>query len=623
VRVEIRNGDRARLEVTLAARPIELAEVRAEATRPGTDVLSVPRSEIVERGARTAADALAGRAGLVIRRHGPGGPQTLSIRGSSADQVLVLLDGSPLNDPSSGEADLSAIPAAEIESITVLRGGRSARYGPRAEAGVVLIESRSGPRPLTVRADAGSLGSRSLEAEIGGPEAGFRWTGGFHTRNADGRFQYRPLASGGRLQARENADLSERSALLTATGSVADGELRLRGGYTTLDRGLPGLGFLPSQHARQSLDRWRGAVRWDRVAARTQLSVSAHALRQTTAYSDPAPPAGLPYDDRAVARTLGLRAEGVFQPASAEGVLRSASAGVEIRNQRYGSTALSGDAPAGRTDAGLFGTIALRPARDPIAPDLTAALRLDRDGTRGVWRLTHEVGVRAGLGALEIHARRASSYSPPTFGDQFFREGVAVRPNPDLRAERIPAEYDLGASASGGGAVIWRVAADAYLADVEDMIVWSPDYRFVWSPRNIDVRRSGLDIDATLNLPSAVEVRGQYSLSRVTYDRPGDVQVIYRPRHTGGVTLSWRPDEWRLNAEARYTGVRYPVPAKINALDPFWTLDLRVQRDLRIAGWRVTPSLDVDRLFDNTDALIFGYPEPGRTFRLSLGLQPQ
>lgn len=626
--VEVRNGGRSWLEATLTVRPVELAELRVEASRPGTDVLSIPRSEIVERGARTAAEALRGQAGLVVQRHGPNGPQTVSIRGSSADQVLVLVDGAPLNDPSTGEADLSAIPAAEIESITVLRGGRSARYGPRAEAGVVLIETRAEPGPVAVQADAGSLGARSLEATIGGREAGLSWTAGLHTRDADGRFQYRPLATAALPHTRENADVSERSGFLAAAGRVVSGELRLRGGYTNVDRGLPGLGFLPSPHARQALDRWRGAASWDRSGARTQLSVSAHALQQTTLYSDPAPPAGLPYDDRAMARTLGLRAEGAVQPGSGRGILRSVSVGAQIRDQRYRSTALSAEAPAGRTDAGLFTTIAVQPAPSPGVPDLTAALRLDHDGNDGtgeVWRLTHEVGARIDLGALEVHVRQASSYSPPTFGDQFFREGVAVRPNPSLQAERIPAEYDLGASADGGvGLLAWRVAVDAYLADVKGMIVWSPDYRFVWSPRNVDVQRRGVDADATLSLPSArTEIHLHYSLSHVTYDRPGDVQVIYRPRHTGGIGLSWLPHGWQMDVDARYTGTRYPVPARINALEPFWTVDLRIRRDIRIAGWRLVPRLDVNRLFDSTDALIFGYPEPGRTFRLGLGLQPR
>ncbi|MEE9133631.1 MAG: TonB-dependent receptor, partial [Gemmatimonadota bacterium] len=110
--VEVRNGEVARLGVQLGARPLPIAEVRAKAEAgrsPG--VISISRAEIEQRGELTAGSLLEGRPGLVVQRRGPAGPQTVSIRGSSADEVLVLLDGAPLNDPLSGEADQSTIPA--------------------------------------------------------------------------------------------------------------------------------------------------------------------------------------------------------------------------------------------------------------------------------------------------------------------------------------------------------------------------------------------------------------------------------------------------------------------------------------------------------------------------------
>ncbi len=115
-----------------------------------------------------------------------------------------------------------------------------------------------------------------------------------------------------------------------------------------------------------------------------------------------------------------------------------------------------------------------------------------------------------------------------------------------------------------------------------------------------------------------------HGLARATYDRPGDeaVQVMYRPRHSGGLAASWRPAAWELAVDARYIGTRYPVPAPLNALDPYWTVDLRLGRSFEAAGWRLTPRLTVERLFDNDDSLIFGYPEPGRTLRFELAAAP-
>ncbi len=151
-------------------------------------VIAIERDEIERSGEHTAAGLLKGRAGLVIERRGPLGRQTLSIRGSSADEVLVLLDGAPLDDPLTGAADLSSVPASQIESITVLKGSQSARFGPGAEAGVVLIETRHRALPLAARLETGTLGSWSAAAETSGGDGQLAWSAGGHARTVDGEF---------------------------------------------------------------------------------------------------------------------------------------------------------------------------------------------------------------------------------------------------------------------------------------------------------------------------------------------------------------------------------------------------------------------------------------------------
>jgi iron complex outermembrane receptor protein len=256
-----------------------------------------------------------------------------------------------------------------------------------------------------------------------------------------------------------------------------------------------------------------------------------------------------------------------------------------------------------------------------------AAARLDHDGLGDTWRATHELTLRADLGPTALHARHASAFRPPTFGDQFFREGVLVQPNPDLRAEHVPSELGLGVTVEGrlGPGIGGRLAVEAFSADVKDMIIWAPDFRFVWSPRNFDVKRRGLDVGTELAFRrAALVLRGAYSLAHTTYDRPGSdtVQVMYRPRHSGSVAATWRPGSWRMEVSTRYTGVRYPVPAPVNALEPYWTVDLRLRRTFQAGNWQLTPALAIERLFDNEDSLIFGYPEPGRLIRLELTARP-
>ena len=202
-----------------------------------------------------------------------------------------------------------------------------------------------------------------------------------------------------------------------------------------------------------------------------------------------------------------------------------------------------------------------------------------------------------------------------------------VEPNPELRAERVPSDLSLGAAIEGRiGGTRGRLTVDGYIADVKDMIIWAPDFRFVWSPRNFDVKRRGVDVEGRIELaPHTLTLLAAYSYARVTYDRPDDdtVQVMYRPRHSGSIGARWKPARWEIGVDARYIGERYPVPAPLNALDPYWTVDLRLRRSFDAGSWQITPTLAVDRLFDNDDSMIFGYPEPGRIVRFELALRPR
>jgi iron complex outermembrane receptor protein len=130
-----------------------------------------------------------------------------------------------------------------------------------------------------------------------------------------------------------------------------------------------------------------------------------------------------------------------------------------------------------------------------------------------------------------------------------------------------------------------------------------------------------VDTRLEVALPAAgLRVSGAYALAAITYDDPDarGVQLAYRPRHTGSVGAEWRRGPWRLDAAARYTGERYPVAARVNALPGFWSTELRAGRDWRVGAWTVATAVDVDRALDEKDSLIAGFPEPGRRVRLDV-----
>jgi vitamin B12 transporter len=625
--VSVENGAIARVRLMMTPAPvgIEGVGVRVDpAVVPGA--YSIGPREIRDAGASTLGDLLRGRPAVTVSERGAGGAQTVSIRGVAADGVLVLIDGVPLNDPVTGEADVSRLTASSTEEITVLPGARTARFGPRAQGGVVLVRTRvAGSRPR-LRAEGGSLGAWRGSAEWGASVGDFRVGAGGEASGLDGGFTFRqPAEVGGGEARRSNADVERWAGWVTANGSMADGLLRLRLGSERIERGLPGKSFAPSPFARQTATRSQASIAWRRVEQRLDVGATLFGTLDEARFDDPDPALGPPFDTRTRLSSGGLRTDvtrrwsGAWRPEM--------GGGLDGEYQRVSSGALSERAPRERVETSTYVHGAVTLPLGSAAPTLSLAVRLHRDGLSGIWSTTHEIGVAWTGGPVSLQVTQRSAISPPSLGDQYFREGVAVAPNPELRPERVPSEWEAGIVFAGVRGVGLSGGLSAFRGDISGMIVWQPDFRFLWSPRNVDVRRDGLEAwfgaDAYLRGGGSLKLKAEYSLVRVTYDRedPERVQILYRPRHTAALRADIELGAWSGGGSARYLGARFPVPSPVNELPGFWTFDLSVRHSLRLDGWRVRAGLRVNRLLDQTDALIFGFPQPGRTLGLTMEVQ--
>jgi vitamin B12 transporter len=129
------------------------------------------------------------------------------IRGASADQVLVLVDGARVNSATLGAFDFANLTTENIERIEVLRGFGGTLYGSEAVGGVIQIFTRKGTGPFHGSvATGGGNGSTDREvAEISGQAGIFSYSGsashfrtdGFKPENDD----YENTVVSGRLDA--------------------------------------------------------------------------------------------------------------------------------------------------------------------------------------------------------------------------------------------------------------------------------------------------------------------------------------------------------------------------------------------------------------------------------------
>ncbi len=102
-----------------------------------------------------------------------GGLGRVRIRGANGYDTQWLIDGIPLDDPSTPQGYLPPgfLPPAGIRSVEVVRGAQSGLYGSRAVGGVVnvLTARPTAEHEQLVRAEAGSFGTTRTTIESTGP----------------------------------------------------------------------------------------------------------------------------------------------------------------------------------------------------------------------------------------------------------------------------------------------------------------------------------------------------------------------------------------------------------------------------------------------------------------------
>ncbi|HEV2578161.1 MAG TPA: TonB-dependent receptor [Acidobacteriaceae bacterium] len=110
----------------------------------------------------SAVDFLRADSSLDVQARGPVGVQAdLSIRGTTFEQSLILLDGLRVNDPETGHLNLDIpVPLDAISRIEVLHGSGSTFYGSDAIGGAVnLVTTRPDHVSVIARSGAGNYGS--------------------------------------------------------------------------------------------------------------------------------------------------------------------------------------------------------------------------------------------------------------------------------------------------------------------------------------------------------------------------------------------------------------------------------------------------------------------------------
>ncbi|HYW04076.1 MAG TPA: TonB-dependent receptor [Gammaproteobacteria bacterium] len=585
--------------VAAHAGPVSLSPVVVTATRsPQTasrvvaPVQVITRADIERSQATSLPDLLADMPGVQVSTSGGYGKVTsLFLRGTNANQVLVLVDGVRFGSATSGTAPWSQIPLSQIRRIEIVRGPVSSLYGANAIGGVIQIFTRK-PTPkqrVSASVGGGTYRTGKASASVAGHagRTGYSLTlGHFHTDGYDVQKNSVPSGYGYNTPDQPDADGYRNNSVSGWITHGFSGGVRVRGhflraqGRTDYDGSFQNATDFVNQVGGASV-RIPVTGRW-RTTLEAGSSLDENDNRYNGAHSS----------------TFNSRIDsGSWLNRIDLGRHQDLTVGADYRRESVTSDTHYDHTR--RHNLGAFVLDQLYLGRNTVQ----ASVRHDRNSAYGgqntgslAWgyRLAHGLRVTASYG---------SAFDAPTFNDLYY-PGFS---NPKLSPER----------SHGGGLGLeqrfsrghWEV--HAFRTDIRDLIqLTGPTFQ----PGNVASAR----IDG-------VEASGLYRIgpwrtyAAATWLDPRDRStgnvLARRSRWSGRVELDRQLGRLSLGTVVKASSYRYDDPSNSIRLPGFATVALhgsvRLSRHFSLRA-------RVGNLLDRSYTTVYTYRQPGRTVFASI-----
>ena len=133
----------------------------------GKTVITISSKEIERNQGKTVAEVINTKSGIEILGSRSNAGQNLSyfVRGGNNRQVLIMIDGVQVNDPSSiaNDFDLRLVALDQIESIEIIKGASSTLYGSGAATAVISITTKKSSKDTIALRVNSSIGTNQSQ----------------------------------------------------------------------------------------------------------------------------------------------------------------------------------------------------------------------------------------------------------------------------------------------------------------------------------------------------------------------------------------------------------------------------------------------------------------------------
>ncbi|MEO5800182.1 MAG: TonB-dependent receptor [Gemmatimonadales bacterium] len=493
---------------------------RASAGGAVRSVTIISRDDVARSSARNVAELLSFQLGIDV--YGRSAAQAdISLRGSTAEQTLVLVDGIRMSDAQSSHYALDlGVPLASIERIEILRGAGSALYGSDAIGGVINIVTRRGAPSPAGHARGGSFGTYGAGLAGGTNLGRTALTSAAEYEQSNGY--------------RAGTDYRIGQARLSASTKAGQGQLE--GNVAVGIRDFGANAFYAPYNSSERTGTFTADARWRTLAGGWSIATTASTRRHTDRFTLVKENPALYQNEHTNWLNTGeIVARTAFGAATV--ALGAEASRTTLTSNRLGDRAESRGA--------LFAEAAVNPTLSSV---ISFGIRGDRTSTFGGF-LSPSVGVALPLAeGLQLHGSAGRGFRAPSWTERYYSDPTSVG-NADLVPEKFWSG-DLGVRLGNDGPAAFDLTG--FVRKADNLIDWVKEANgpsgAPWVATNVgEAHYRGLEASFSYPLSATVDAAvsgsllhfedsqgagliGKYALRPIT--RRATAHLSYAPKGT-------------------------------------------------------------------------------------------
>jgi len=573
----------------------------------------------------TLADLISDNSLIYIKTYGSGGLATLSFRGTGSGHTQLAWNSVNLNNPMTGQFDLSLVPAGLVDDVSIFYGGGSMCINSGGFGGIIDLETKpdwSGKTLIYINPAAGSFGNYSGLLKIKTGHAGFQSVTKAYTRSAENNFSYLNNISGNEpfWETRRNNQISQTGFLQELYYKNSHNTYSARFWYQSANRNLPvpiiASALYPCE--KQNDESLRAMITYETSKGSNDLSLTAAFISDKLNYKNEV----VSVDSRNNSERLLLKGDLDRRINKLLRVQFSVSNELtRIRTNNYADekvrNMLSGDGlirvTLTRWLAGRFLVREILLDKKFLAPDFSIGTEIKPFTEKYYY----------------IKASFSKNSKVPTLNDMYWSPGG----NPELENENgFLSEITLDLTNIISNSFSINNDFTLFRNNLKNMIQWHPGESYYWEADNLnDVLTSGIEASVCVSYSSermSASMNAGYTYTKATstdFNNGNTLssgkQLIYNPANQANVLLRVGWQRFYSSFNSYYTGKRFLTADNSQYLPQYTISDLKLGLRFKAAKTSYDAGFIIENIFNAMYQNIAYYPMPGRNYLVTVTFQ--